>query len=147
MTVQIFANVDVDDLAKAVDFYCGVLGLRVGRRFGSKIVELLGGSCALHLLENPPGSSASSGSAQLRDYSRHWTPVHLDFVVPEIAPAIERAQTAGARLEGEVRTYTWGHIAALADPFGNGLCLIEFIGSGYDEIAQPEPSAVREESP
>jgi len=25
----------------------------------------------------------------------------------------------------------------LADPFGNGFCLIQFTGRGYDEIAKP----------
>ncbi len=25
----------------------------------------------------------------------------------------------------------------VADPFGHGLCLIEFIARGYDEIAEP----------
>jgi lactoylglutathione lyase len=29
----------------------------------------------------------------------------------------------------------WGRIAQLADPFGHGLCLIQFLGRGYDEIA------------
>ena len=27
-----------------------------------------------------------------------------------------------------------GKIAVLADPFGYGLCLIEFLNRGYDEI-------------
>jgi hypothetical protein len=43
--------------------------------------------------------------------------VHLDFVVP-------------------VQTHAWGRIALLADPFGNGFCLLQFTGRGYDEIAQ-----------
>jgi lactoylglutathione lyase len=60
--------------------------------------------------------------------------VHLDFVVPQIEPAVARAESAGARLEGEVQTHVWGHIAVLADPFGHGFCLIEFRGRGYDEI-------------
>jgi hypothetical protein len=34
-----------------------------------------------------------------------------------------------------VRTAAWGRIAVLADPFGHGLCLIEFLNRGYDEIA------------
>jgi hypothetical protein len=29
----------------------------------------------------------------------------------------------------------WGRIAHMADPFGHGLCLIQFLGCGYDEIA------------
>jgi catechol 2,3-dioxygenase-like lactoylglutathione lyase family enzyme len=27
-----------------------------------------------------------------------------------------------------------GRLALLADPFGNGFCLLEFTGGGYDEI-------------
>jgi len=27
----------------------------------------------------------------------------------------------------------------LADPFGHGICLIEFVGRGYDEIATEKP--------
>ena len=64
-----------------------------------------------------------------------WTPMHLDFVVPQIDPILARATMAGARLEGEVETHVWGRIAVLADPFGHGFCLIEFLGRGYDEIA------------
>jgi predicted enzyme related to lactoylglutathione lyase len=71
----------------------------------------------------------------VRDYARHWTPVHLDFVVDDIDSAVTRAREAGARLEGEIRVGAWGKIAGMADPFGNGFCLIEFSGAGYDEIA------------
>lgn len=58
----------------------------------------------------------------------------MDFVVPNIKAAIARAQRAGARPEGEVLNHKWGRIAAMADPFGHGFCLIEFLGRGYDEI-------------
>jgi predicted enzyme related to lactoylglutathione lyase len=60
--------------------------------------------------------------------------VHLDFVVPDIATALEKARAAGARVESDVRVEKWGKIVLLADPFGNGFCLIEFLGRGYDEI-------------
>jgi predicted enzyme related to lactoylglutathione lyase len=135
VTVNVLANIDVADLAKATDFYCSVLELRVGRRFGTSAVELLGASTAIYLLEKAPGTSAASSAMQLRDYTRHWTPVHLDFVVTNIDLVVARAQSAGARLEGEVRTRKWGRIAVMADPFGHGFCLIEFHGRGYDEIA------------
>jgi hypothetical protein len=38
-------------------------------------------------------------------------------------------------IDAEPRTHAWGKIAVLADPFGNGFCLIEFVNRGYDEIA------------
>ena len=135
MTLGVLANIDVDDLSRATEFYCSALGLRVGRRFEVSAVELLGGTAPIYLLKKAPGTAASSASAARRDYTRHWTPVHLDFVVPDISTALTRARGAGATLEGEVRTYNWGHMAVMADPFGHGFCLIEFLGRGYDEIA------------
>jgi predicted enzyme related to lactoylglutathione lyase len=133
--VNVLANIDVENVALATKFYCSALGLTVGRRFGNSAVELMGGSCAIYLLQKESGTLATAFSPQLRDYSRHWTPIHLDFVVPEIEAAVARAEAAGARLEGEVQTHVWGRIAVLADPFGHGFCLIEFLGRGYDEIA------------
>lgn len=67
---------------------------------------------------------------------RHWTPVHLDFVVPDLDAAIDRARLAGATLEGAPTTHAYGRLALLADPFGHGFCLIEFTGRGYDAIAR-----------
>jgi predicted enzyme related to lactoylglutathione lyase len=135
VTLSVLANIDVDNLVRATEFYCDVLGLRVGRRIGNSVVELLGGSTAIYLLEKASDTVISPTSTARRVYRRHWTPVHLDFVVQDILASVARAQSGGAALEGKVRTYSWGHIAAMADPFGNGFCLIEFIGRGYDEIA------------
>jgi predicted enzyme related to lactoylglutathione lyase len=60
--------------------------------------------------------------------------VHLDFVVEDIHAALGRALDAGAQLDQPVRARPFGHIAVLSDPFGNGFCLLEFTGRGYDEI-------------
>lgn len=133
MSVALLVNVDVDDLEKGTRFYCEGLGLRVGRRFEGWI-ELVGGSAPIYLLPKDGGTEAFPGGAR-RDYARHWTPVHLDFVVPDIGKAIERARAAGATLERNVTTHAYGKLALLADPFGNGFCLLEFAGGGYDEIA------------
>ena len=133
--LPVLANIDVDDLVRATDFYCAALELKVGRRLGDAVVELLGASSAIYLLRKDAGTPATSTTPQQRRYSRHWTPVHLDFVVTDIENAVTRALRAGARLEGPVRTEKWGRIAAMADPFGHGFCLIEFLGRGYDEIA------------
>jgi uncharacterized glyoxalase superfamily protein PhnB len=133
--MELLANIDVDDIAVATDFYCRALNLTVGRRFGDTGVELLGASSAIYLLEKPEGSLSCRASGSARHYSRHWTPVHLDFVVPEIHAACSRAQAAGATPEGPIRSDVWGHIATFADPFGHGFCLIQFLNRGYDEIA------------
>jgi predicted enzyme related to lactoylglutathione lyase len=136
MSVTLLANIDVDDLARAETFYIEALGLEVGRRFGDGGVELIGASSPIYLLCKAAGSAAGDATTQTRDYRRHWTPVHLDFVVADLAAALVRARAAGAMLEGDVRTANWGRIATLADPFGHGFCLIEFLNRGYDEIAR-----------
>lgn len=137
MAVEILVNIDVDDLEKAMTFYENALGLRRGRRlFGGNAAELLGASAKIYLLAKAAGTPASAGLPQRRDYRRHWTPVHLDFAVAEIHAAVERAKAAGAQHEGEVQTFDWGHIAYMADPFGHGFCLLEFIGRGYDEVSE-----------
>ena len=134
-TLALLANIDVDNLQRAAEFYTRGIGLRAGRRFGAHALELLGAGAPIYLLAKESGTSAAEGCAQRRDYQRHWTPVHLDFAVADIGAAVQRALAAGALLEGEVRTYNWGRLATLADPFGHGFCLVEFIGRGYDEIA------------
>lgn len=130
--------VDVDDVERAVDFYTRGIGLEVGRRFAEEWVELVGGPVPIDLLRRAAGTPSNpTATAAERHYHRHWTPVHLDFAVEDLDAALESAIAAGAVVEGEVRSFSWGRIARLADPFGHGLCLLEFRGRGYDEILDP----------
>ncbi|RYX97488.1 MAG: VOC family protein [Comamonadaceae bacterium] len=129
--------IDVDDLDKAIRFYTDGLGLQVGRRLKSDWVELLGAGSPIDLLVNPAGSTPLPGHGIARSYQRHWTPVHLDFVVEEIDAVVSRLVDLGATLEAPVSDRAWGRIAGLADPFGHGLDLLEFRGRGYDEILHP----------
>ena len=133
--MNFIANIDVDDLDKAIRFYQAAFGLTVGRTFGTSGVEMLGGPTPIYLLVKASGTRGSRSTAQNRSYDRHWTPVHLDFIVDEIESAVQHAVAAGARLEGEISTAQWGKLALLADPFGHGFCFVEFLGKGYDEIA------------
>jgi predicted enzyme related to lactoylglutathione lyase len=134
--MNFLVNLDVDDLDKATQFYTAAFGLEIGRRFGPAGVELLGGSAPIYLLIKAPGTPAADSTSQLRNYERHWTPVHLDFVVEEIAEAVQRAISAGARLEKPVSIHKWGKLALMADPFGHGFCFVSFLGRGYDEITE-----------
>jgi catechol 2,3-dioxygenase-like lactoylglutathione lyase family enzyme len=132
-------NIDVDDLEKAVAFYTAAFGLQVGRRLGSGAVELLGAEAPLYLLlktEDTPAFASGDANGSRRSYARHWTPVHLDFLVDDLEAAIARAEAAGATTEGPVQAHAWGRIAFLADPFGHGFCLIELSERGYDAIAR-----------
>ncbi|MCF3469864.1 MULTISPECIES: VOC family protein [Stenotrophomonas maltophilia group] len=128
-------NIDVPDLAAAEAFYLAAFGLRIGRRLGTGAVELLGGPTPLYLLQNEAGSAATE-DGDVRVYERHWTPLHLDWVVEDIDAALMRAVAAGAMLEQPVRERRWGRIAVLADPFGHGFCLIQFSGEGYDALVE-----------
>ena len=131
----LLVNIDVDDLERATRFYCAALDLRVGRRFEGW-TELVGATAPIYLLPKTAGTAASPKSGEKRRYGRPWTPVHLDFVVPDLDQSVARAKSAGATVESEIETHAWGRIALLADPFGNGFCLLQFTGRGYDEIAR-----------
>ena len=132
--MSLLVNIDVPDVKRAIAFYGAAFGLTVRRRFGGDGVELAGWPTPVFLLKKDAGTIGAG--AQRRDYARHWTPVHLDVVVDDIDAALARAVAAGAVVEHDVETAVWGKIAMLADPFGHGVCLIQFLGRGYDEIAQ-----------
>jgi len=133
--IELRAVVDVEDLDKGIRFYTQALGLRIGRQVAGVWVELLGASSPIDLLAEPAGSAAFGGpQAPQRAYQRHWTPVHLDFAVADLEAAIKRAEAAGAKLDRDIQSRQWGRMANMADPFGNGFCLLEFRGRGYDEL-------------
>lgn len=138
MTVELRVCIDVPDLEKGIAFFTEGLGLRVGRRLGRKWAELLGATSPIDLLAEPAGTPASSRLAQARDYGRHWTPVHLDFAVKDLDAAVAAAVAAGAVLEREIQARPWGRMANLADPFGNGVCLLELSERGYDALLSGE---------
>lgn len=137
--MDVLVNIDVGDLVRATAFYTTAFGLTVTRRFGQDGVELSGWPVRVYLLLKPPGSIGAADS--LRRYDRHWTPVHLDVVVDDLDVALARAVAAGAVAEGGIRVAVWGRIVVLADPFGHGICLIQFHGRGYDEVAEPVATA------
>ena len=132
--MQLLVNIDVPDLDHAVDFYQRAFGLTLHRRLGPKAAEMHGANAPIYLLEKAAGTRATSASPQWRDYARHWTPVHLDVVVPDVDRAVDQAVAAGAHLEDAATTHAWGRIAHLSDPYGHGICILQFLGRGYDEL-------------
>ncbi len=130
--MKLLINIDVPDIAAAENFCQQAFGLEPGRRFGDDGVELLGAQAPIYLLKKKSGTLGAANS--MRDYARHWTPVHLDLVVDDLETALARALRAGAVQEGDIREANWGRIVPLADPFGHGWCLLQFVGRGYDEI-------------
>ncbi|MDT4823601.1 Glyoxalase-like domain protein [compost metagenome] len=136
--MRILVNIDVPDLEHAIDFYRRAFGLRLQRRLGPKAAEMRGAEAPIYLLEKAAGTPAAGATRQPRDYARHWTPIHLDVVVDDADRAVERAVAAGARLEDPAVSHEWGRIAHLSDPYGHGICILQFLGRGYDALAAPD---------
>lgn len=133
--MRILVNIDVPDLEAAIDFYSRAFGLALHRRLGATGAEMLGAPAPIYLLQKAAGTPAAGAVRQPRDYARHWTPVHLDVVVDDVDDAVARAVAAGARLEDPAVSHDWGRIAHLSDPFGHGICIMQFLGRGYDALA------------
>lgn len=133
--MRILVNIDVPDLEAAIDFYSRAFGLALHRRLGPTGAEMLGAPAPIYLLQKAAGTPAAGAVRQPRDYARHWTPVHLDVVVDDVDVAVARAVAAGARLEDPAVSHDWGRIAHLSDPFGHGICVMQFLGRGYDALA------------
>ena len=102
---------------------------------GEAYAELVGATCPIYLIKATQGSSPYRDASLSRHYARHWTPIHLDFVVPDLDVALERALIAGATQEGSPTDHAYGRLVLLADPFGHGECLLQFHAQGYDAIA------------
>jgi len=135
--VRILVDIDVPALEPAIDFYRDALGMTLNRILDDDVAELTGGSSTIYLLRKPAGSlSARKGSAA-RDYARHWTPVHMDFVVDDLAAAEQRVIRAGAHRESECIEWKGSKCISFSDPFGHGFCLIEFAGETYSDGASP----------
>ncbi len=135
MVADLLLNIDVPDIEAGIAFYTAAFGLEVGRRFDADFVELTGRDVPIYLLRRNGGTAIGPAGGDARRYSRHWSPIHPDFVVDDIAAATAQAVAAGAVQEGETCDAAYGRLAMFADPFGHGFCLIEFNEEGYDAVA------------
>ncbi|MGR7921393.1 VOC family protein [Zobellella denitrificans] len=129
--MRVIINIDVPNLADGIEFYTQALGLTHTRTLDDDVAELEGVSSTVYLLQKSAGSPASRESGLKRSYARHWTPVHLDFVVDDIDSAKEKALKAGAKCESECVEWMGSRCITFSDPFGHGFCLIEFSGHNY----------------
>src|SRR5262249_5995261 len=121
---------DVPDLDAAIAFYVDGLGLTL------RDTPTTGEWARL----NGPAGTIHLQRTAARAYSRHWTPVHLDFAVSAIDDAVARARSAGAALEGPIQPAAFGLMATMADPFGHGFCFVALVPAGYaclDEESTP----------
>ncbi len=91
--MELETTIDVDDLDRAVEFYCGGLGLALVERNPDWARLALDGQTFWLC----PFAAGPHGTIT-RDFRRHWTPIHLDFIVDDVDKAVERALAAGGRV-------------------------------------------------
>ncbi|MGV3524879.1 MAG: VOC family protein [Candidatus Sericytochromatia bacterium] len=119
------ASLDVPDLDAGLAFYGAVFGFVEVARPVPGVLVMRAGQQEICLLERPADSAPAPGSPDTRRYTRHWTPVHLDFHVTDFEAVVARARAAGALCEALHAHPKHGSVAFCSDPFGHGFCLIE----------------------
>jgi predicted enzyme related to lactoylglutathione lyase len=135
MIRSLIINIDVPDLDAGISFYEIGLGFRLRRLlFEIDVAEMESAAGRIFLIQQSAGAIAVPGTSIVRGYSNHWTPVHLDIAVTDLAEAVERVSAAGAIASGSVTQHAFGRLAPMRDPFGHGFCLIEFNDLGYDAV-------------
>jgi predicted enzyme related to lactoylglutathione lyase len=126
-------NIDVPELAPAIEFYSAALGLTLSRIIDEDVAELTGASSVIYLLAKADGTVPAGSAEEVRRYMRHWTPVHIDFVIDDLVESANRAINAGASQESECIEWKGSKCITFSDPFGHGFCLIEFENETYSE--------------
>ena len=121
--IKISVSIDVSDLKQAETFYVEALGCKKVRDQGANMVVLSVENSDIYLQEKKGGTKPLVSSGVVRDYGRHWTPVHLDFLCENIDEIVAKILKLGGFHEGG-ESGDWGSIAYCADPFGNGFCVI-----------------------
>lgn len=121
--IKLSVSIDVTDLKKAEAFYVKALGCIKMRDQDSDMVVLSVENCDIYLQEKAAGTMPFIHSNRVRDYQRHWTPIHIDFICNNVDELVSKIIKLGGCYEGSDRG-DWGSIAYCADPFGNGFCVI-----------------------
>src|SRR4029453_938466 len=113
--LTVHAYIEVADLEQGVAFYCGALGLTLKRRLRPGWVELEGANLPIFLLGNRTPTADLGGRKITRSFERHWTPVHLDFVVTDLDRAVQRCRELGATCDRGIQVRDWGRMGNMAD--------------------------------
>ena len=120
--IRLSISIDVSNLKQAEAFYIEALGCKKLRDQGGMSV-ISTENCDIYLQEKEVGSKPIPSDAVKRDYGRHWTPVHIDFLAENVDEIVEKILQLGGTHEGG-ESGDWGSIAYCADPFGNGFDVI-----------------------
>jgi predicted enzyme related to lactoylglutathione lyase len=122
--IAVSISIDVPDLALAVNFYTQALGCEIVREPQDRSAVVAADQTHIHLLVCEAATKPVSASDNIvRNYDRHWTPVHLDFLSNDVPELVSKIIEFGGQHEGGEKA-DWGEIAHCVDPFGNGFCII-----------------------
>ena len=120
---KISVSIDVSNLKIAESFYIEALGCKKVRDQEPDMVVLCVENCDIYLQQKEPGTKPLVSNNVVRNYGRHWTPVHIDFMSDNVDKLVSKIVKLGGSHEGG-DDGDWGSIAYCADPFGNGFCVI-----------------------
>lgn len=121
---KISVCIDISEMKKGIKFYTEALGCQLIKE-GDEYTELSFDGLKMYLIARENGTNPLITGEAVRNYERHWTPIHLDFHVSNIDQCISSIIELGGVKEGE-SSGDWGSAAFCADPFGNGFCVMEY---------------------
>lgn len=117
-------TLDVPDIAAGIAFYGGLFGFAETARPHPAYAVLRAGDHMLGLIEKAPGTRPTPAEGSIRDYGRHWTPVHLDFHIDDFDAVCAEVTAHGGAVEEIHRAPGRPPVAFCSDPFGHGFCLL-----------------------
>lgn len=122
--MKVTVSIDVPSLDEGLRFFGAVFGFSEVSRPHPGYAMLSAGHVTIGLLAKPAGSVPAAGSNDIRNYERHWTPVHVDFRVKDFEATLAKALDAGAKSEQVHRVAGYPPVAFCSDPFGHGFCIV-----------------------
>src|ERR1700716_3575099 len=72
MNLEVHAYIEVADLERGMEFYCGGLGLSLKRRLSPSWVEFDGANLPVFLLGDRPPTAELGGTRVQRSFDCHW---------------------------------------------------------------------------
>jgi len=92
--IKISVSIDVSNLKKDETFYMEALGCKKVRDQGSMVVLSVENS-HIYLQEKEGGTKPLKSSDVVRNYDRHWTPIHLDFLSDKVDEIVAKVVELG----------------------------------------------------
>ena len=108
MSPQISISIDVPDMTKAIAFYSKALACTVVRE-GEKISQLSADNIKIYLFNKAAGTNPLIRGTSSRQYDRHWTPVHLDFIISNIEQVLPLVKENGGFHNKKILSFEDNH--------------------------------------